>query len=91
MTLRVWGIFLSFCFLSVQLAAAQVRQITGKVTNAETHEAAALLRDLAARGFALHFFVEVLDRALQKELPQRYRRAGEFAQDMRACIQSLAA
>ncbi len=36
MTLRVWGIFFSCCFLSVQLAAAQVRQITGKVTNAET-------------------------------------------------------
>jgi TonB-linked SusC/RagA family outer membrane protein len=36
MTLRVWGIFLSFCFLSIQLAAAQVRQITGKVTNAAT-------------------------------------------------------
>lgn len=36
-------------------------------------------------------FQEVLDRALQKELPQRYRRAGEFAQDLRACLQSLAA
>ncbi len=34
---------------------------------------------------------EVLDRALQKELPQRYRRAGEFAQDLRACLRSLAA
>jgi len=34
---------------------------------------------------------EILDRALQKELPQRYRRAGEFAQDLRACLQSLAA
>jgi serine/threonine-protein kinase len=34
---------------------------------------------------------EVLDRALQKELPQRYRRAGEFADDLRACLQSLAA
>lgn len=36
-------------------------------------------------------FQEVLDRALQKELPQRYRRAGEFARDLRACLQSLAA
>lgn len=34
---------------------------------------------------------EVLDRALHKELPQRYRRAGEFAEDLRACLQSLAA
>ena len=31
MTLRVWGIFLSFCLLSVQLAGAQVRQVTGRV------------------------------------------------------------
>ena len=36
MTLRVWGIFLSFCLLSVQLAGAQVRQVTGRVTNSET-------------------------------------------------------
>ncbi|MDF0645915.1 MAG: serine/threonine-protein kinase [Nitrospira sp.] len=36
-------------------------------------------------------FQEVLDRALQKDLPQRYRRAGEFAWDLRACLQSLAA
>ncbi len=36
-------------------------------------------------------FQEVLDRALQKELPQRYRRAAEFAQDLRAYLQSLAA
>jgi serine/threonine-protein kinase len=34
---------------------------------------------------------DILDRALQKELPQRYRRAGEFAQDLRACLHSLAA
>jgi len=34
---------------------------------------------------------EILDRALQKELPQRYRRAGEFAQDLRACLHNLAA
>ena len=36
-------------------------------------------------------FQEVLDRALQKEPPQRYRRAREFAQDLRACLHSLAA
>ncbi|HEU4503137.1 MAG TPA: serine/threonine-protein kinase [Nitrospira sp.] len=36
-------------------------------------------------------FEEVLNRALQKELPQRYRRAGELAQDLRSCLQSLAA
>jgi TonB-linked SusC/RagA family outer membrane protein len=36
MTLRVWGIFFSFCFLSVQVAGAQVRQVSGRVTNAET-------------------------------------------------------
>ncbi len=36
-------------------------------------------------------FQEVLDRALQKELPQRYRRASEFANDLRASVQSLAA
>jgi eukaryotic-like serine/threonine-protein kinase len=34
---------------------------------------------------------EILDRALQKELPQRYRRAGEFALDLRASLHSLAA
>src|SRR5574341_915878 len=34
---------------------------------------------------------DILDRALQKELPQRYRRAGEFAHDLRACLHSLAA
>lgn len=34
---------------------------------------------------------EILDRALQKELPQRYRRAGELAHDLRACLRSLAA
>jgi len=34
---------------------------------------------------------EILDRALQKELPQRYRRAGEFARDLRACLHNLAA
>ncbi|HKT33652.1 MAG TPA: serine/threonine-protein kinase [Nitrospira sp.] len=36
-------------------------------------------------------FQEVVNRALQKELPQRYRRAGEFAQDLRACSHCLAA
>jgi eukaryotic-like serine/threonine-protein kinase len=36
-------------------------------------------------------FQEVVNRALQKELPQRYRRAGELAQDLRACLHSLAA
>lgn len=36
-------------------------------------------------------FQEVLDRALQKELPRRYRRADEFARELRACLQSLAA
>ena len=34
---------------------------------------------------------EIVNRALQKELPQRYRRAGELAQDLRACLHSLAA
>jgi serine/threonine-protein kinase len=34
---------------------------------------------------------DVLDRALQKELPQRYRRAADLAQDLRACFQQLAA
>ena len=38
MTLRVWGIFFSFCLLSVQVAAAQVRQITGRITNAQTEQ-----------------------------------------------------
>jgi tRNA A-37 threonylcarbamoyl transferase component Bud32 len=34
---------------------------------------------------------EIVDRALQKELPHRYRRADEFASELRACLQSLAA
>jgi tRNA A-37 threonylcarbamoyl transferase component Bud32 len=34
---------------------------------------------------------EIVDRALQKELPHRYRRAEEFAIELRACLQSLAA
>jgi TonB-linked SusC/RagA family outer membrane protein len=36
MTLRVWGTFFSLCLLSSLPAAAQVRQVTGKVTNAQT-------------------------------------------------------
>jgi TonB-linked SusC/RagA family outer membrane protein len=36
MTLRVWGTSFSLCLLSVQLAVAQVRQVTGRVTDAET-------------------------------------------------------
>ncbi|MFL5401506.1 MAG: SusC/RagA family TonB-linked outer membrane protein [Gemmatimonadales bacterium] len=36
MTLRVWGSFFSLFLVWVQLAAAQVRQVTGKVTNAQT-------------------------------------------------------
>jgi eukaryotic-like serine/threonine-protein kinase len=34
---------------------------------------------------------EIINRALQKDLPQRYRRAGEFSQDLRACLHNLAA
>ena len=34
---------------------------------------------------------EIVDRALQKELVHRYRRAEEFAGELRACLQSLAA
>jgi serine/threonine-protein kinase len=34
---------------------------------------------------------EIVDRSLQKELPHRYRRADEFARELRACLQSLAA
>ena len=34
---------------------------------------------------------EIVDRALQKELPHRYRRADEFAGELRACLQNLAA
>ncbi|MEK7235157.1 MAG: serine/threonine-protein kinase [Nitrospirota bacterium] len=34
---------------------------------------------------------EIVNRALQKELPHRYRRAEEFARDLQACVQSLAA
>jgi eukaryotic-like serine/threonine-protein kinase len=34
---------------------------------------------------------EIMNRALQKDLPQRYRRAGELAQDLRACLHSFAA
>jgi TonB-linked SusC/RagA family outer membrane protein len=38
MALRVCGIFLSLALLSVHLVAAQVRQVTGRVTNAQTGE-----------------------------------------------------
>ena len=38
MTLRVCGTFLSLFLLSVQLAAAQVRQVTGRVTNSQTEQ-----------------------------------------------------
>jgi serine/threonine-protein kinase len=34
---------------------------------------------------------EVLDRALHKDPVHRYRRAGEFATDLRACVEGLAA
>ena len=34
---------------------------------------------------------EIVDRALQKEAPHRYRRAEDFACELRACLQSLAA
>lgn len=34
---------------------------------------------------------EVLDRALQKDPARRYRRAGEFATDLRSCLEGLAA
>lgn len=33
----------------------------------------------------------IVNRALQKELPHRYLRADEFASELRACLQSLAA
>jgi len=36
MTLRVWGSFFSLCLLSVQMASAQVRQVTGRVTDSQT-------------------------------------------------------
>lgn len=34
---------------------------------------------------------DIADRALQKQPARRYRRAAEFAQDLRACIEKLAA
>jgi len=34
---------------------------------------------------------EIVDRALQKELPHRYRRAEDFANELRICLRSLAA
>jgi len=36
MTQRMWGIFVSLWLLGFSLASAQVRQVTGKVTNAST-------------------------------------------------------
>src|SRR5688500_10714713 len=38
MALRVCGIFLSLLLLSVQLLAAQVRQVSGRVTNSQTQQ-----------------------------------------------------
>ncbi len=38
MTLRVCGMFLSLLLLSVPLASAQVRQVSGRVTNAQTEQ-----------------------------------------------------
>src|SRR5512145_869150 len=38
MALRVCGTFLSLFLLSVQLVGAQVRQVSGRVTNAQTQE-----------------------------------------------------
>ena len=38
MALRVCGTFLSLLLLSVQLAAAQVRQVTGRVTNSQSDQ-----------------------------------------------------
>ena len=38
MALRVCGTFLSLLLLSVSLAAAQVRQVSGRVTNSETNQ-----------------------------------------------------
>jgi TonB-dependent starch-binding outer membrane protein SusC len=36
MTQRMWGVFVSLCLLGFSVASAQVRQVTGKVTNATT-------------------------------------------------------
>ncbi|HEX7337125.1 MAG TPA: SusC/RagA family TonB-linked outer membrane protein [Gemmatimonadales bacterium] len=41
MALRVCGTFLSLLLLSVSLAAAQVRQVSGRVTNSETNQGVA--------------------------------------------------
>src|SRR3954465_12648 len=38
MTLRVWGSFFSLCLLGTQAAMAQVRQVTGRVTNSSTQQ-----------------------------------------------------
>ena len=36
MAQRMWGVFVSLCLLGFSVASAQVRQVTGKVTNATT-------------------------------------------------------
>ena len=38
MALRVCGTLLSFCLVGLQLAGAQVRQVTGRVTNSQTQQ-----------------------------------------------------
>jgi TonB-dependent starch-binding outer membrane protein SusC len=38
MTLRVWGMLVSLCLVVTQIAGAQVRQITGRVTNSTNQE-----------------------------------------------------
>jgi TonB-linked SusC/RagA family outer membrane protein len=38
MALRVCGTLLSFCLVGAQLAGAQVRQVTGRVTNSQTQQ-----------------------------------------------------
>jgi hypothetical protein len=38
MTLRVCGMFLSLLLIGMDVAAAQVRQVTGRVTSSQTGE-----------------------------------------------------
>ncbi|MBS0183495.1 MAG: serine/threonine protein kinase [Nitrospira sp.] len=45
----------------------------------------------AIRPDLLPVIKEVLDRALQKDPVHRYRRAGEFAMELRSCLEGLAA
>jgi TonB-dependent starch-binding outer membrane protein SusC len=52
MTLRVWGILFSFSVLGTQIAAAQVRQITGRVTNS-TNEQGVAGATIAVSGTAI--------------------------------------